>query len=362
MEATAAAGPAPLASPWLRGPAWDLGLIAFPWLPFALWMILGPLGTATSTGEWNRAFEIAVVTALVVNFVHRHYVFLLVYGDGEAFAARRIAYLLAPVAAVGTVGLVLWSHREPLIDALFVGVTAWNVWHVVMQRYGILRIYAKKSGGGLESAAEAKLDRAFLWALVLATACATLLFRRSTFRFYPDAEALAARVGPLVANPWIAAALSTLLLASLAVVARWLIAEVRAKPTASRWPRIFFVASILGIFATFLVAGPVIGYLTFAMAHNAEYIAFVHHFGQRKYSAPGRRPSFARLALARGFRAPLVFLSLAGLFWLVKNYRATEVYLLYYTSTGLLHFLYDGWIWKVRRPSVSAPLGIQTPA
>jgi hypothetical protein len=98
------------------------------------------------------------------------------------------------------------------------------------------------------------------------------------------------------------------------------------------------------------------------MAHNAEYIAFVHHFGQRKYSAPGRRPSFARLALASGFRAPLVFLSLAGLFWLVKNYRATEVYLLYYTSTGLLHFLYDGWIWKVRRPSVSAPLGIQTPA
>src|SRR5262249_37337326 len=161
-----------------------------------------PLGTATSTGAWNQAFEVAVVVALAVNFIHRHYVFLLVYGDGEAFAARRAAYLLAPPAAGLTVGLVLWSRRTTLIDPLFVGVTAWNIWHVVMQRYGILRIYAKKAGGGLESAAEAKLDRAFLWALVLGTACATLLFRTSTFRFYPDAEALAARVEPLLANPW----------------------------------------------------------------------------------------------------------------------------------------------------------------
>lgn len=44
------------------------------------------------------------------------------------------------------------------------------------------------------------------------------------------------------------------------------------------------------------------------------------------------------------------------LFWLVSPYRQEQLYLVYYTSTSLLHFLFDGWIWKVRKPEVRQPL------
>jgi hypothetical protein len=43
---------------------------------------------------------------------------------------------------------------------------------------------------------------------------------------------------------------------------------------------------------------------------------------------------------------------------LYRDYRATLFFPVYYSATSLLHFLYDGWIWKVRRPEVARPLGI----
>ena len=38
--------------------------------------------------------------------------------------------------------------------------------------------------------------------------------------------------------------------------------------------------------------------------------------------------------------------------------RQTDLYLVYYLGTSLLHFLFDGWIWKVRRPELRRPLGV----
>ena len=55
---------------------------------------------------------------------------------------------------------------------------------------------------------------------------------------------------------------------------------------------------------------------------------------------------------------PVFALALTGLFFALADHRKTEPYLVYYTATSLLHFLYDGWIWKVRKPEVAQPLGL----
>ncbi|MEZ4380213.1 MAG: hypothetical protein R3A79_02605 [Nannocystaceae bacterium] len=51
--------------------------------------------------------------------------------------------------------------------------------------------------------------------------------------------------------------------------------------------------------------------------------------------------------------------ALVLLFSLLVDHRRSDVYLVYYMGTSLLHFLFDGWIWKVRKPHVGGHLGVK---
>jgi hypothetical protein len=112
---------------------------------------------------------------------------------------------------------------------------------------------------------------------------------------------------------------------------------------------------LLGVF---VVHGPIVGYLCFGVAHALEYVAFVHHFGQQKFAQSGAPGLTAALLRRPLLTAPLVIGVLLGAFILLGDHRTADVYLVYYMGTSLLHFLFDGWIWKVRRPEVRRPLGV----
>src|SRR5690606_2765694 len=88
---------------------------------------------------------------------------------------------------------------------------------------------------------------------------------------------------------WWAWALLAAVVGALAwVLVAWLRHELRAPARlAERLPRLAMMGSTLLLFAVFLVHGPVIGYLCFGTAHAIEYMAFVHHFGTRKYGRQG---------------------------------------------------------------------------
>ncbi|MCY1008027.1 hypothetical protein OV079_21200 [Nannocystis pusilla] len=118
------------------------------------------------------------------------------------------------------------------------------------------------------------------------------------------------------------------------------------------------MGSTLLLFAVFLVHGPVVGYLCFGTAHAVEYMAFVHHYGTKKYGRGERRGAAARLLGDVRVAVPALFGGLLLVFWLIQEQRRSDVYLIYYTATSWLHFLYDGWIWKVRRPELARTLGL----
>jgi hypothetical protein len=101
-----------------------------------------------------------------------------------------------------------------------------------------------------------------------------------------------------------------------------------------------------------------VGYLVFGVAHAIEYIAFVHHFGEKKYA--GHTGSLAGRFLGDIRRAPLLLAPLLLTYLLLREHRFTLAYLIYYSTASALHFLYDGWIWKVRTPEVARPLGLAT--
>ncbi|RYE92648.1 MAG: hypothetical protein EOO75_06200 [Myxococcales bacterium] len=220
----------------------------------------------------------------------------------------------------------------------------WNVWHVLQQRYGILRAYGVKARGGLESPRAGGRDRGLVWALALLTAALTLLLRGDSMGLHPRAQALWRAVGPLLdrGGRWALIAIGA---AAAGLIGRWAVAEVAATPSA-RAPRLLFVASTVALCGVFVVHGPVVGYLCFGAAHAIEYLAFVHHVGEGRHRA-GARPGLAARFLRRPQQGALLLVGGLGLAYvLLQPLSGADLYVTYYVATSLLHYLYDGWIWR----------------
>jgi hypothetical protein len=227
----------------------------------------------------------------------------------------------------------------------------WNIWHTIQQRYGILRAYAARAKSGPESA---RRDFWVLWTLLFAVVALVPVLQRQSLTLHP----LTARVGRFLA-PWtstLAFSSFSALAAGVAIVGLflWARAELRTRRSAS--PRLVFLTSTVALLSIFVLHGPIIGYLCFGTAHALEYLAFVHHFGQSKYRGQQDSGIVGRLLRRPALSAPLLMGSLVVLYVTLREFRSTDVYITYYLATSWLHFLYDGWIWKLRRPEVAAPI------
>jgi hypothetical protein len=342
---------------WMRSPLWDIGLLALGWVPFYVWVAIQSAGESLWFGAASTGFTAAVAVALALNFAHRQYVFILVYGDREAVAERPRAYVIAPLVALVVVCGAFWSGNVALRTGVLGVLGVWNAWHVIQQRYGLMRVYAGRARGGLESREAGRADRALLWSSVLVMICATALVHAGMLEGVPQAGLLLSIIGPLLATPVVLSALAASLLLWGVVFWRWLRIERRSTPLA-RWPRWIFGLSTLGLFAIFVVHGPVVGYLVLGVAHSLEYLAFVYQFSEKKYQRG--TGSVAALLLGSMRRAPIVLFPLLLAYVFLYEHRYALAYVTYYTTTSILHYLYDGWIWKLRTPRVAQPLGAST--
>lgn len=343
---------------WLRGPLWDVGLLAFGWLPFYVWVAVRSVGKSNWESDDGRGFAAAVALALALNFVHRQYVLVLVYGDPERVAERPRAYAIAPVMALVIVGGAIWSRLPVAQTAVLTVLGTWNVWHVIQQRYGLMRVYAARARGGLESREAARADKGLLWSSVAVTTCAAALWRARSLEGVPQARQLLAVVRPFLAGPGIGIVTAAALGAWLLAIARWWQIERASTGGTARWPRWIFGLSTLALLAIFVVHGPLVGYIVFGVAHSIEYLAFVHQFGEKKYQ--GGTGNVAALLLGSMRRSPLVLAPLLLGYAFLYRHRFALAYVTYYTTTSVLHYLYDGWIWRLREPRVARPLGVES--
>jgi heme/copper-type cytochrome/quinol oxidase subunit 4 len=341
------------ASAWLANAPTDV-VMGFGWLPFYAWLLTTPVAGPVAEAAFLPALKRAAVVALSVNFVHRHFVYFLFFGDEQQRALHPQALWLAPLVVIAlVVPTRLWW---PLgFSAVFGAFAAWNVWHTLMQRHGITRAYAVKGGGGLDERAHGRRDVRTLWALVVCTATYALVFQQHTF--YGRAQPALMRIHTLVVqeHPVIAyVLLGASGLVAAAMVFAWGRAEARARPRAARAPRLLFWASTVCLLGVFIVHGPVIGFLVFGVAHSLEYILFVYLFSRRRLARGETAPS----ARTFGNAIPLVTVStiLFLLFVAARQVWTAPLFVIYYTTTSGLHYFYDGLIWKMRRPEVRAPI------
>lgn len=123
--------PAP-ASGWILSPVYD-------WLLFIGAPVVCILTLLPLRAIWNSE-QLAILLLAFFTFGHHFPSFLRAYGDRELFARYRWRFLLAPPIVFLS---ALWFDARQL-HGLIVFVFAWDIWHVLMQQYGFMRIYDSK--------------------------------------------------------------------------------------------------------------------------------------------------------------------------------------------------------------------------
>lgn len=363
---------------WQVGPAVDMAAYHFSWV----WMLVPLLALGDG---YPMDYAPLLALALVLGFVHRHATLPGVYLDREVFSRHPLRFTLVPALLIAALlmsprlirdgipaGLLYpggWPGEAipgsvAFGAVLFVAGT-WNVWHVYMQKFGILRIYAAKAGA---APAPAWIDRGLVlgWVplivLHLGTGYADLALERFS--------AARTQLSPLIAG--LAAWQELLWPLASGLAAASVMLFFSTEWNRQRWrngPRLSMGIGTVGLSASFLIFDPIKVYIAFGFSHAVEYLVFVWAFERRRHHTPRpHRPLLGRILAWSSLAHPAFYLSLAALYlltkswahygfeiwslptWVIAGTQITVWMRLWAVYQSLQHFYYDGFLWKRREP------------
>jgi hypothetical protein len=325
---------------WVHGRASDIAL-GWCWLPIAL--------IVHFSERHLTAVQSIMGVIFLISFAHQPLTLGLVYGDPMQRGAHRRLYRWAPWVAFGLI--VLGLNLSLSAIALIAGL--WNAEHTLMQRYGVMRIYGRKAGDD-----HGRLEKPMLIVWLVAAI--------SFIGGYVDLQRLVHKLGFGGTNArsvrilgdltsyarvlfWVAAAVGIVL------VARWWQAERRLGAAASR-PKHWYALGTAGLVIAVMI-DPIAGVAGYVAAHAIEYFAVVHS-SLRKRTDASPVAVATRTKRRRVAAYLLYFLAIGILVYFTKSRLDGRLYAFAVLFFGALHILYDGFVWKLRRPAVAASLGI----
>lgn len=333
-------------SPWIQSPWADLSLFAYSWVPvFLIFFILDH----AAHGFQSRNLVILVI--LLFNFLHRHITFPLVYGDPDIFKVRKKSYITLPIFF--SVLTLVALYQKSFLNFLVILSVMWTIFHTLMQKMGILRFYSRKAGYGIPW-----IDKALVFSWFF-----TVLFLMGSAPHVRQRVAGYASAGRFLNSVFNSI---DFILPTLTAVAMMVAVAVTILFLREEWknrgrfhlPRNLYVTSILLLFVTFKY-DLLVGYAVFGFSHAVEYLAFVNIYARKKYGGQENSKSLmARWVRRQALSMAIFSVILLSIFFYWRSISLTTLNI-YIVGSSFLHFLYDGWIWKVRRPEVGRPLGIQ---
>lgn len=321
---------------WIQAPTEDLSCFSFGWLLAFIPLFVAPSLT-----------PVVILVVLLFNYVHRHYTFVLVYGEPEEFAKHKDAYLLLPVAAAAVT--FLFVHLDAFPALLTISVL-WTIAHSVAQKYGIARVYARKAGYG-----EAWIEKGLIYSWFGVTFFGLAEKERGALAEYTSGQVILGYLGDQLG--WMTLAAYGAAIVALGFTLLYARQEWRHRARLSL-PKNLYILSTVLLFAVFFHS-LVVGYIVFAFSHALEYIAFVNLFIARKYR---NRPELKSLLARAAKNQPLASATFAGVviaLSLIAHAYDENAFAVYIVGSSFLHFIYDAMIWKVRKPEVGEPLGIR---
>jgi hypothetical protein len=323
-------------APWIRSARADTAL-ALSWVPFA--------AAAFVLRDDGRQLVMLLEVLSAFSFLHQPLTLPLVYADPEQFAARRRLFVAGPIvlAVVIALGLTISFTLVAVVGGL------WNMEHTLMQRYGFVRIYGRRSGED-----DGRLERTMLLSWLVLTLLSVAADARTPDRIasLPLGRVNGGALDVLASSrPYAMVVLAPAAVIAAVVTARWLAIERSRlrRGTANRAKQRYLVSTAV-MFAVAILVDPVAGLAGYAGAHAVEYFFIVDH-----------RLAASRTATAR-LRFFVGYLAVFGVLYLLV--RTTEPILLWAVLYfGGLHFLFDSFIWKGRsKPIVSQPMAANVSA
>jgi Flp pilus assembly protein TadD len=340
---------APAYSPWILDRWRDL--LLFVGTP----LLLIPIFTAAQT-RWS-AQDIFLFVGAFGAMGHHLPGMIRAYGDRALFDRFKIRFVVAPVALLA---VCVWASVYN-IQAVQLVALAWGIWHGMMQTYGFCRIYDSKASA--KAAMRARLDLAlcFSW-FIAAVLLSPMRFRTCLDLYYESG-------GPVVA-PAVVVGMQYLVILALAVVTALFLwrqlKDWRASGIVSPVKLTLLVSSIsFWWYCNNGVQNILVGIALFEVFHDVQYLAIVWIYNRTRVERDESIRGFMRFVFRRSGSLIGVYVGLVlayGSIALTTSGVSVEaikhVLIGIVTASALLHFYYDGFIWKVRETQTRAMLGI----
>jgi hypothetical protein len=340
--ATPPTAPRPADKPsagWVVSPAFDLLFLAnAAWPLLLLAAVLVPTFVRDNGQLQTEFWQVYFLTT-----PHRWITLFLVAADRDRREGHGKLFVAFAVVAAVVVGGV-WAVTGSLTCLLLLDYV-WNAWHFASQHQGVLRMYSKKAGGGPEW-----LERHALRAFVVYTLLRTAGWTTGEYERYEHMKG------------W----MNMVDLAMLAVPGAVLVVNLIGVRR-SRVGKLCYLVSLLALYAGLLLClrndwRTGVFALTAASStfHAVEYLAVVSHYAKRRESV-GSDGLFRRVAKQwlTVFVVYVLTLGLVGIWagegggWVLRAWLAVNVW------AAFLHYTYDGFIWKLRKPATAHALGVQ---
>jgi len=340
----------PRRSPWIIGAAWDL--LLFVATPLVILPVL-----------WlsRRSFSPDSIYAFVAAFgATGHHLpgLMRAYGDRTLFRRFRIRFTVVPLLLLVTTLPLLFTE---LRQGMMVILVAWGFWHGLMQVYGFARIYDAKLGD--HDPRTVRLD----WLLCLAWFTAGLV--NSDGRVYQLLEVFHQSGGPLIGPAWIEG-VRILCNCGTALVSVAYLVQLLSRRAAGHPPNFLKLTTLAISFAYWWYAMVEIDNILFGIAlfevfHDVQYLAIVWVFNRKRVDGDPNVGSFSKFLFRRSSAMLGLYVGLVIGYGFVSSLQRSistiplqNILIAVVWTSTLLHFYFDGFIWKVRETGTQAGLGI----
>jgi hypothetical protein len=267
---------------------------------------------------------------------------LRAYGDPDEFARNRFQFLAIPLCVAPIVlGLTFLDSR--LLTLIFV----WDQYHFIRQHYGFMRIYDVKAGAN--SVFDARLDQWLCFSFFVA------ILTHSGFYGYMYADAFY-NLG-ITFPHWLVVGLEMGSLGLAIIVGLLYLGRLQFR-FGSGLPisklKLVLFATSLGVwyYAYVLLSDGFLSYAISSLFHCLQYDAFAWFYNRAKARSltPNRGNAVFRIMHETRYLTLYVgAIVFYGLFSAFGKEVSLGAILALNTTTGLLHYYFDSFIWRVRR-------------
>src|SRR5438270_11560688 len=320
-------------------------------------LLIIPLFTLAQA-RWS-AQEIYLFVAAFGAMGHHLPGMIRAYGDRALLERFRWRFIIAPIFLLAVcVGFYFWDIKtNPVVMIVFL----WGVWHGMMQTYGFGRIYDAKTGSFATLTRRLDFATCGIW-----FAAGVIL---SPARMTDTLEGFYGCGLPFISPVGIHALQQALFFAAVAISILWLANYVRMWVAGTRQNPVKLALFITSVafwwYCNNGVANILAGIALFEVFHDVQYLSLVWIYNRNRVEKDSNIGGFMRFVFRRSGSLIGLYVGLVLAYGSVSYINAhigmdtvKRILTGVVTASTLLHFYYDGFIWKVRERSTRQSLGL----